>query len=335
MTSCATSWQLEDDFLTGSYRRDTKTKKLKDVDIFVVIDPKGPQGGLRDKDPVVVLEELRRAARDEVLRRRRRRLRLHGEFGERRRGHVVRRRRRPSSARAAATRSPTPIARRWIATNPKNPPRARAPRRMASATSKFVPFVKMIKGINRELRASRSTRRSCSRSWPTALVSAPFGRYQDEIAWFLASAAERIVDDWPDPAEVGPDSQRHHGGRRAAGGGEDLDQLAAHRREGDPTRGRRSGARSLRRVEEPLRLEDAPAMSASTIFERQNEPEALLFARAFRRRYAVRAALAPGSPGRQHRLGTVGVAARAARALDRRVRQRSGGGVAALRPRGA
>ncbi len=37
------SWQLDDDFLTGSYRRNTKTKKLKDVDIFVVIDPSGPQ----------------------------------------------------------------------------------------------------------------------------------------------------------------------------------------------------------------------------------------------------------------------------------------------------
>ena len=34
-------------FLTGSYERKTKTKKLKDVDIFVVIDPAGPRGGLR------------------------------------------------------------------------------------------------------------------------------------------------------------------------------------------------------------------------------------------------------------------------------------------------
>src|SRR5580698_2512623 len=40
------SWALVDHFLTGSYGRHTKTKKLKDVDIFVVIDPKGPQGHL-------------------------------------------------------------------------------------------------------------------------------------------------------------------------------------------------------------------------------------------------------------------------------------------------
>ena len=53
------SWQLEDHFLTGSYRRETKTKNLKDVDIFVVIDPEGPQADLRDKHPSVVLGELR------------------------------------------------------------------------------------------------------------------------------------------------------------------------------------------------------------------------------------------------------------------------------------
>src|SRR4051812_46513610 len=54
------SWQLEDHFLTGSYRRETKTKKLKDVDIFVVIDPDGPQVGMRAQHPSVVLEALRK-----------------------------------------------------------------------------------------------------------------------------------------------------------------------------------------------------------------------------------------------------------------------------------
>ena len=40
------SWQLSDHFLTGSYDRQTKTKKLKDVDIFAVIDLNGPQSSL-------------------------------------------------------------------------------------------------------------------------------------------------------------------------------------------------------------------------------------------------------------------------------------------------
>ncbi len=40
------SWQPLEHFLTGSYDRHTKTKKLKDVEIFAVIDPDGPQGTL-------------------------------------------------------------------------------------------------------------------------------------------------------------------------------------------------------------------------------------------------------------------------------------------------
>ena len=37
------------------------------------------------------------------------------------------------------------------------------------------------------------------------LVIEPFERYRDEIRFFLASVADRIVDDWPDPVGLGPD----------------------------------------------------------------------------------------------------------------------------------
>src|SRR5438105_11389819 len=53
------AWDLEDDFLTGSYRRDTKTKPLMDVDIFVVVDRNGRQAGLRKKLPDAILRDLR------------------------------------------------------------------------------------------------------------------------------------------------------------------------------------------------------------------------------------------------------------------------------------
>jgi hypothetical protein len=36
------------------------------------------------------------------------------------------------------------------------------------------------------------------------LVDDRFGRYQDEVTWFLASAADQITDHWPDPAKIGP-----------------------------------------------------------------------------------------------------------------------------------
>src|ERR1700735_4331403 len=53
-------WDLEDDYLTGSYRRNTKTKPLEDVDILVVIDADGAQGKLRKLGPAAVLEELKK-----------------------------------------------------------------------------------------------------------------------------------------------------------------------------------------------------------------------------------------------------------------------------------
>lgn len=83
------SWQLDDDFLTGSYRRHTKTKRLKDVDIFVVIDPNGPQAYLRYVAPRKVLEALQ-AVLNEVRERQDRRLCLCGEVRHRRRGRVLR-----------------------------------------------------------------------------------------------------------------------------------------------------------------------------------------------------------------------------------------------------
>src|SRR5258708_12941075 len=53
------SWKLNDHFLTGSYDRQTKTKRLKDVDIFVVIDPAGPQGYLSQGSGTAAISELR------------------------------------------------------------------------------------------------------------------------------------------------------------------------------------------------------------------------------------------------------------------------------------
>ena len=37
------------------------------------------------------------------------------------------------------------------------------------------------------------------------LVVEPFGRYRDEIRFFLASVVDQIGEDWPDPVGIGPD----------------------------------------------------------------------------------------------------------------------------------
>jgi hypothetical protein len=70
--------------------------------------------------------------------------------------------------------------------------------------ARFVPFIKMVKGINRE--ASEPIEPSfLLEVMGLDLVLPPFDRYRDEIRFFLASVADRITDDWPDPAGLGPD----------------------------------------------------------------------------------------------------------------------------------
>jgi hypothetical protein len=196
------SWQLSEDFLTGSYRRETKTKKLKDVDIFVVIDPAGPQAALREQGPAQIL-----AALQQVLRERYEQVTIDGfacviAFGsdsEVTSFDVV-----PAFKRSGGGWE-IPDARRstWISTNPKVH-HEQSTEMNQTCDGRFVPFVKMIKGINREA-AEPIKPPFLLEVMAHGLVRAPFGRYQDEICWYLASAADQVEDNWQDPAGIGPD----------------------------------------------------------------------------------------------------------------------------------
>jgi hypothetical protein len=62
----------------------------------------------------------------------------------------------------------------------------------------------MIKGINREL-GELVAPSFLLEVMAQDIVKAPFGRYQDEVVLFLATAAERINEVWPDPAGLGGD----------------------------------------------------------------------------------------------------------------------------------
>lgn len=72
-----------------------------------------------------------------------------------------------------------------------------------ACNEKFVPFVKMVKGINRESDEPIDPS-FLIEVMALELVFEPFGRYRDEIRFFLASVADRIAEDWPDPAGLGP-----------------------------------------------------------------------------------------------------------------------------------
>jgi hypothetical protein len=195
------SWQLDDDFLTGSYRRNTKTKRLKDVDIFVVIDPTGPQVDLRQDSPSTVLAGLR-----EILQTKYSNVVSDGfactvKFSDEddvASFDVV-----PAFKRKGGGWEIPDVERStWISTNPKLH-HEQSTKMNGRCDERFVPFVKMIKGINRNFDEPINPS-FLLEVMAHGLVSTPFGRYQDEITWFLASAAEQITNDWPDPADIGP-----------------------------------------------------------------------------------------------------------------------------------
>ncbi|HTZ30134.1 MAG TPA: CBASS oligonucleotide cyclase [Streptosporangiaceae bacterium] len=197
-------WDIDDDFLTGSYRRDTKTKKLKDVDIFVVVDSAGAQAPLRTRPPRAILDALAEVLRrhhDEVTVDRMACTVSFGSDEEIMSFDVV-----PAFKRTGAGGGyeiPDTVRDGWIATNPKRHHELSTAKNKA-CDEKFVPFVKMIKGINREL-GDPVTPSFLLEVMAQDLVKEPFGRYQDEVRWFLATAAEAVYDPWPDPAGLGPD----------------------------------------------------------------------------------------------------------------------------------
>jgi hypothetical protein len=194
-------WGISSAFLTGSYDRHTKTKKLKDVDIFAVIDPDGEQASLRQRGPAAVLGDLK-----DVLDKK-----YPGQvtvdvvacvisFGseEIMSFEVV-----PAFDRAGGGYEIPDIATGgWIATDPTKHAEATTAKN-AACDGKWVPFVKMVKGINRES-GEPIDPSFLIEVMALDLIREPFGRYQDEIASFCASAAEQVTHDWDDPAGLGP-----------------------------------------------------------------------------------------------------------------------------------
>src|SRR5689334_3333157 len=59
------AFALEDDFLSGSYRRFTKTKPLKDVDIFCVFADKERDKYRNGKSPSLVLDDTEKLLKKE------------------------------------------------------------------------------------------------------------------------------------------------------------------------------------------------------------------------------------------------------------------------------
>lgn len=199
------SFDIEHDFLTGSYKRHTKTKPLKDVDIFCVLGQE--ERHYRDEPPGNVLSAFEDAlvekyGRSAVLRQRRS---VSVDFGEADDSeHVL----SCDVVPAFALRDHYEICDQdgtsgWIETNPRT--------HEDSAVAAHDAFSKEWKGLVRMMKYWNNNNGKPIK--PSFLIEVmalevlhpPFGGQRHrEIQFFFASLATRIGDPWPDPAGLGP-----------------------------------------------------------------------------------------------------------------------------------
>jgi hypothetical protein len=202
-------FDVKTDFLSGSYKRHTKTKPLKDVDIFFVLGDK--EKWRRDKPPVEMLEAfdscLKKKYSDkdqtELCRRAVTVIFEKNYYPEDHDGKVL-----SIDAVPAFTSGPDEyeipdkVTGTWIKTNPeKHKSQATAKNKEMDGT--WVPLVKMIKGWN------RANGKPIKPSFlvevmAEELVEAPFSDYPNEVRNCFAAMEANISRSWPDPAGLGP-----------------------------------------------------------------------------------------------------------------------------------
>jgi hypothetical protein len=200
-----TEFVLADDFLSGSYRRFTKTKPLKDVDIFCVFGDKERDKYRNGKGPSLILSDTEKALKKEYENTKKQRRSVSIEFpvrGDEDRVmsfDVV-----PAFTKGDHYEIPdTETSKGWTETNPKiHGEKATAANEAFSGEWKGM--VRMIKAWNNEkgkpVKPSFLLEVMC-----LDLLRPPFGGdFPYEFMQLFASAADRLLDEWPDPAGLGP-----------------------------------------------------------------------------------------------------------------------------------
>jgi hypothetical protein len=200
---------VDTDFLSGSYRRHTKTKPLKDVDIFFVLGE--GEKWRRDHPPSEMLqafaEHLKKTytGKDQIdVGRRAVTIEFEKSYyPEGHDGKVLSIDAVPAFAGEGGDYEiPDKITGTWIKTNPTTH-REQATAKNKALDGQWVPLVKMVKGWNRA--NDRPIRPSfLIEVMAEELVEAPFSTYPDEIRNFFAAAESTIGKVWPDPAGLGP-----------------------------------------------------------------------------------------------------------------------------------
>ena len=207
-----TKFSIDRDFLTGSYARYTKTKPLKDIDIFFVMG--SAEKHYRDKAAGVVLDDYKKALvdkyGDKAVRRQSRSINV--DFGVEVKEEdktdykilsvdVV-----PAFASGDDFEIPDGDTGKWIRTNPKiHADKATAAHQAYS--SEWKGLVRMAKYWNNH---SRHGEKPVKPSFLIEVMALQClyggwgGQFDREMQGFFATMADRIGDMWEDPAGLGP-----------------------------------------------------------------------------------------------------------------------------------
>jgi predicted nucleotidyltransferase len=206
-------FSIDRDFLTGSYARYTKTKPLKDIDIFFVIaEPDAKK--YRSQDPSVVLDAycnalVEKYGKDAVRKQGRS---INVDFGvvvdsdDNTDYRVLSVDVVPAITVADDYEIPNADTGKWMKTNPETHAE-KAKKAHQAFDSEWKGLVRMVKYWNNN--AKHGADKPVKPSFLIEVMALEClhggwqGRFDYEIQAFFSSLADRIKDDWPDPAGLG------------------------------------------------------------------------------------------------------------------------------------
>lgn len=197
---------VDRDLLTGSYKRHTKTKPLKDVDVFFVLGQK-ERDKYRSKLPADLInafvKSLRAVYGDDAVEPGRRCATVEFEKNTKDvEGKVLSIDAVPAFDLGDCYEIPDRIRGDWVKTDPEIH-MEQATAKNKELGGKWIPLVKMIKRWNRS--ADKPIKPAfLVEVMMQDLVDAPFTTYPSEVRRFFAAALDGIDREWPDPAGYGP-----------------------------------------------------------------------------------------------------------------------------------
>lgn len=198
------SFDVDRDFLSGSYARHTKTKPLKDVDIVCVLGPN--ESKYREKGPAALLNAVadvlaKKFGRDQVEVQRRS---VSVTFGDGEEETVMSFDVVPAYDMGAHYEVPdTKSIAQWTKTDPEV--------HKQKATEKHHAYSQEWKGLVRMVKTwNRHHEKPVKPSFLLEIMALELfdgdfgGDYRYELKGYFSSAVTRITEEWEDPARLGP-----------------------------------------------------------------------------------------------------------------------------------